>query len=90
MLSLSVFFAPVRCRLVKITYSCFEVILRTMKNYKAHYSLSWFGPLLRENSPTSSVFCIEEEEQCYTEVSSKLEEFAKLKGEMSRVPLPEG
>jgi hypothetical protein len=32
MLSLSVFFAPVRCRVVKITYSCFEVILRTIKH----------------------------------------------------------
>jgi hypothetical protein len=38
------------------------VVLRTMKNYKAHYSLSWFMTLLRGNSPTSSAFCIEEEE----------------------------
>jgi hypothetical protein len=36
-----------------------------MKNYKAHYSLSWFRPLLRDNSPTFSVFVIEEDEQCY-------------------------
>jgi hypothetical protein len=36
-----------------------------MKNNKAHYSLSWFKPLLQGNSPTSSVFVIEEDEQCY-------------------------
>jgi hypothetical protein len=30
-----------------------------MKNYKAHYSLSWFRPLLRDNSPTSSAFILE-------------------------------
>jgi hypothetical protein len=63
------FFAPARYRVVKIACSCFEVVLRTMKNYKAHYSLSWFSPLLRDNSPTSSIFCIEEEEQCYNRVS---------------------
>jgi hypothetical protein len=40
--------------------SCSEVVLRSMKNYKAHYSLSWFRPLLRDNSPTSNIFCIEE------------------------------
>jgi hypothetical protein len=37
---LSVFFAPVRHRVVKIAYSCSEVVLQTMKNYKVHYSLS--------------------------------------------------
>jgi hypothetical protein len=41
-----VFFLPVRYRVVKIMHSSSEVVLRTMKNYKAHYSLSWFGPLL--------------------------------------------
>jgi hypothetical protein len=61
-----------------------------MKNYKAHYSLSWFRPQLQGNSPTSNVFCIEKEEQCYNGVSQELEEFAKWKGEMSYVPLPEG
>jgi hypothetical protein len=40
----SVFFAPARYRVVKIVYSCSEVVLRTMKNYKAHDSLSWFRP----------------------------------------------
>jgi hypothetical protein len=38
-------------------------------NYKAHYSLSWFRPLLRDNSPMSNIFCIEVEEQCYNGVS---------------------
>jgi hypothetical protein len=36
----SVFFAPARYRVVKIACSYFEVVLRTMKNYKTHYSLS--------------------------------------------------
>jgi hypothetical protein len=30
-----------------------------MKNYKGHYTLSWFRPLLRGNSPTSSIFVLE-------------------------------
>jgi hypothetical protein len=30
-----------------------------MKNYKAHYSLSWFRPLLRGNSTMSCVFVLE-------------------------------
>jgi hypothetical protein len=38
-------FAPVRYRVVKITCSYNEVILQTMKNYQAHYGLSWFRPL---------------------------------------------
>jgi hypothetical protein len=66
---LSVFFEPVRYRMVKIACSCSEVVLQTMKNYKAHYSLSYFRPLLQGNSLTSSIFCIEEEEQCYNRVS---------------------
>jgi hypothetical protein len=45
--------------------SCSKVVLRAMKNYKAHYSLSWFRPLLRGNSSTFSIFVIEEDEQCY-------------------------
>jgi hypothetical protein len=43
---LSIFFAPERYRVVIITCSYSEVILQTMKNYKSHYSLSWFRPLL--------------------------------------------
>jgi hypothetical protein len=64
-----VLFAPIRYRVVKIMCSYSEVVLRTMENYKAQYSLSWFRPLLRDNSPTSNIFCIEEEEQCYNGVS---------------------
>jgi hypothetical protein len=37
---LSVFFALARYRVVKIVCSCSEVVLQTMKNYKAHYTLS--------------------------------------------------
>jgi hypothetical protein len=36
----SVFFALVRYRVIKIACSCSEVVLRTMKIYKVHYSLS--------------------------------------------------
>jgi hypothetical protein len=43
---LLVFFASTRYRVVKILHSCSEMVLRTMKNYKVHYSLSWFRPLL--------------------------------------------
>jgi hypothetical protein len=63
------FFAQARYLVVKILCSCSEVVLQTMKNYKAYYSLSWFGPLLRGNSSTSNNFCIEEEEQYYNGVS---------------------
>jgi hypothetical protein len=34
--NVSVFFALVRYKVVKIACSCSEVDLRTMKNYKAH------------------------------------------------------
>jgi hypothetical protein len=37
---LSVFFALARYRVVKIVCSYSKAVLRTMKNYKAHYSLS--------------------------------------------------
>jgi hypothetical protein len=53
-----VFFAPARHMVVKIMCSYSEVVLQTMKNYKSHYILSWFGPLLRGNSPTSSFFVL--------------------------------
>jgi hypothetical protein len=61
---LSLFLAPARYRVVKIACSCSKMVLRTMKNYKAHYSLYWFRPLLYSNSPTSSIFDIKDE-QCY-------------------------
>jgi hypothetical protein len=38
-----VFFAPVRYRVVKITCSYSKVVMRTMENYKSHYSLSCFS-----------------------------------------------
>jgi hypothetical protein len=63
-----------------------EVVLRTMKNYKARYSLSWFRPLQRGNSPMSCIFCIDEEQQCYNGVSRELKEFAKRMGEMFLCP----
>jgi hypothetical protein len=66
---LSVFFALARYRVVNIACSCSMVVLQTTKNYKAHYSLSWFKPLLQGNSPTSSVFFVVEEEQCYNGVN---------------------
>jgi hypothetical protein len=59
---LSVFFALTRYRVVKVACSYSEVVLQTMKNYKAHNSLSWFKPLLRGSSPTCSIFGIEVEE----------------------------
>jgi hypothetical protein len=37
---LSVFFAPARYRMVKIAHSYSEVVLQSMKNYKAHFGLS--------------------------------------------------
>jgi hypothetical protein len=43
---LSVFFALARYTMVKIMCSSSEVVLGTMKNYKAHYNLSWFKPPL--------------------------------------------
>jgi hypothetical protein len=43
---LLMFFAPERYRVVKIAHSYSRVVLQTMKNCKAHYSLSWFRPLL--------------------------------------------
>jgi hypothetical protein len=46
---MSVSLAPARYRVVKIVCSCSEVVLQTMKNYKAQYDLSWFRPLLRGN-----------------------------------------
>jgi hypothetical protein len=37
---LSVFFAPARFRVVKITCSYSEMVLQTMNKHKAHYNLS--------------------------------------------------
>jgi hypothetical protein len=43
----------------------YMLVMQTMKNYKVHYNLSWFRPLLQGNRPTTSVFVIEEDEHCY-------------------------
>jgi hypothetical protein len=59
--------------------SYFEVVLRTMKNYKTHYSLSWFRPLLRGNSTSSSIFVLEKKNSVTKGVNR---EFAKCKEEM--------
>jgi hypothetical protein len=56
--------------------------LATMKNYKAHYSLSWFRPLLRGNSPTSSIFVLEKKSSVTKGVSWELKLLAKCKGEI--------
>jgi hypothetical protein len=85
----SVFFALARYRAVKILCSYFEVVLRTMKNYKAHYYLSWFRPLIWGNSPTSSAFVLEKKNNVTEGVSWELEMFAKCKGVLA-VPTPEG
>jgi hypothetical protein len=76
------FFALARYRVVKIMCSCFEVVLQTMKNSKAHYSLSWFRPLLWGNRPTSSVFVLEKKNSVTKGVSWELEMFTKCTGEM--------
>jgi hypothetical protein len=44
-------------------------------NYKAHYDLSWFRPLLRGNSPTSNDLILKMN-RSYNGVSTKLEKFA--------------
>jgi hypothetical protein len=46
-------------------------------NYKAHYSLSWFRPLLEGNSPTSSSLILKMNNNGYNGVSRELEKFAK-------------
>jgi hypothetical protein len=40
-----------------------------MKNYKAHYNLSWFRPLLQDNTPTSNVFILEKKNSVTNGVS---------------------
>jgi hypothetical protein len=65
--------------MVKIAHSCSEMVLRIIKNYKAHYSLSWFNPLLQGNSRTSNVFVIEDE-QCYSGAEQRAWEVCYVKG----------
>jgi hypothetical protein len=75
------FFALARYRMVQITCSYSEVVLWTIKNYKAHYNLSWFRPLLWGNIPTSSIFVLEKKNSVTKEVSWELEMFTKCNGE---------
>jgi hypothetical protein len=44
-------------------------------NYKAHYDLSWFRPLLEGNSPTPSDLILKMN-RCYNGVSRELEKLA--------------
>jgi hypothetical protein len=61
-----------------------------MKNYKAHYILSWFRTLLRGNSPTSSIFVIEKMNNVTMgEVESSRSSLSE-KGKCPYVHLPEG
>jgi hypothetical protein len=77
---MAMFFAPARYRVVKIVCSCSEVVLQTMNNYKAHYSLSSFRPLLWDNSTTSNVFVIEEYKQCDNGGKLRAQEVQQVKG----------
>jgi hypothetical protein len=43
-------------------------------NYEAHYDLSWFRPLLKGNSPTSSDLILKMN-RCYKGASRELEKF---------------
>jgi hypothetical protein len=54
-------------------------------NYGAHYDLSWFRPLLRGNSPTSSDLVLKMN-KCYKGVSRELDKFMWWKGEMDLIP----
>jgi hypothetical protein len=49
-------------------------------NYKTHYYLSWFRPLLRYNIPMSSGLVLKMD-MCYKGVSRELEKFMWWKGE---------
>jgi hypothetical protein len=46
-----------------------------LANYKAHYDLSWFRPLLGGNSPMSSDLILKMN-KCYKRVNRELEKFA--------------
>jgi hypothetical protein len=47
-----------------------------LANYKAHYVLSWFRPLLGANSPMSSGLILKMN-SAYNTVSGEIEKFAK-------------
>jgi hypothetical protein len=52
------------------------LFLGGLTNYKAQYGLSWFRPLLKGNSPTSSGLKLQMNID-YNEMSRKLEKFVK-------------
>jgi hypothetical protein len=52
---------------------------------KAHYDLSWFSPLLKGNSPTSSSLILKMN-ICYKGVNRELKKFTWWKGEMDLIP----
>jgi hypothetical protein len=53
----------------------YSMAKKCQQNYKAHGDLSWFRPLLRGNSPTSSGLILNMN-RCYKGVSRELEKFA--------------
>jgi hypothetical protein len=48
-------------------------------NYKVHYDLSSFSPLLKGNSPTSSGLILKMN-RCYNQVSKELEKYMWQRG----------
>jgi hypothetical protein len=58
-------------------------------NYIAHYDLSWFRPLLRGNSPTSSGLILKMN-RGYNGVIRELEKFVWWRGKWSHTPCPKG
>jgi hypothetical protein len=52
-------------------------------NYKTHYSLSWFRPILEGNNPTSSGLILKMNND-YNWVSRELKKFAKWREKCSR------
>jgi hypothetical protein len=65
------------------------MVLQTMKTYKAHYSLSWFRPLLYGNSPTSSGLILKMNNG-HNGGKQNAREFHYVKGEMFLCLMPEG
>jgi hypothetical protein len=61
---------------VKIACFYSEVVLRTINNYKAHYSYPGSGPC-DEVISLRPAFFIGEQEQCYNVVSCEFEECTK-------------
>jgi hypothetical protein len=58
-------------------------------NYKAHYDLSWFRPLLKGNSPISSGLILKMN-RGYNGGEQRAGEVHMVKGKMISYPLPKG